>query len=41
MPHLVYCRGKKVAQWNGERMDFAGQVGYGRFIKRQPVEGIE
>lgn len=36
MPQLVYSRGKKVAVWNGEQLDFVGQVGHGRFIKRRP-----
>ena len=38
MPDIVYSRGKKVAQWNGEQMEFVGQAGHGRFIKREPVE---
>ena len=40
MPSLVYSRGKKVAQWNGKQMEFVGQVGRGRFIKRAPFEGF-
>ena len=40
MPSAVYSRGKKVAQWNGEQMDFVGEVGRGRFIKREPFEGF-
>ena len=40
MPDLVYSRGKKVAQWNGEQMEFVGRVGHGRFIKREPFEGF-
>jgi len=40
MPHLVYSRGKKVAQWNGERVDFVGDAGRGRFVKREPFEGF-
>ena len=38
MPDLVYSRGKKVAQWNGEQMEFVGQAGHGRFVKREPFE---
>ncbi len=40
MPHLVYSRGKKVARWNGEQMEFVGEVGRGRFVKREPFEGF-
>lgn len=40
MPRAVYSRGLKVSQWNGEQMEFVGQVGRGRFIKREPFEGF-
>ncbi len=40
MPSAVYSRGKKTAQWNGDQMDFVGEVGHGRFIKREPFEGF-
>jgi len=40
MPSAVYSRGKKTAQWNGEQMDFVGEVGHGRFIKREPFQGF-
>lgn len=40
MPHLVYSRGKKVAQWNGKQVEFVGEVGRGRFVKREPFEGF-
>jgi dihydropyrimidinase len=40
MPSSVYSRGKKVAQWNGKQMEFVGEVGRGRFIKREPFEGF-
>jgi dihydropyrimidinase len=40
MPRSVYARGKKVAQWNGKQMEFVGEVGRGRFIKRAPFEGF-
>ncbi len=39
MPDLVYSRGKKVARWNGEQMEFVGQAGHGRFVKREPWDG--
>lgn len=38
MPAAVYSRGKKVTQWNGEQMEFVGEAGRGRFIKREPFE---
>ena len=40
MPKAVYSRGLKVSQWNGEQMDFVGEVGRGRFIKREPFENF-
>ena len=40
MPQAVYSRGHKVAQWNGDQMEFVGQVGRGRFVKREPFEGF-
>ena len=40
MPSAVYSRGKKTAQWNGDQMDFVGEVGHGRFIKREPFQGF-
>ena len=40
MPNAVYSRGSKVSQWNGDQMDFVGEVGRGRFVKREPFEGF-
>jgi dihydropyrimidinase len=40
MPSAVYARGKKAAQWNGEQMEFVGEVGRGRFVKREPSEAF-
>jgi dihydropyrimidinase len=40
MPYLVYSRGLKTAEWNGEQMAFVGEVGRGRFVKRDPFEGF-
>jgi dihydropyrimidinase len=40
MPSVVYSRGEKVARWNGDRMEFVGKVGHGRFVKREPFEGF-
>jgi dihydropyrimidinase len=38
MPSAVYSRGKKVSQWNGNQMEFVGEIGRGRFIKREPFQ---
>lgn len=38
MPSLVYSRGKKVAQWNTDRVEFVGTAGQGRFVKREPFD---
>lgn len=40
MPMAVYSRGLQVARWNGDQMDFVGEIGRGRFIKREPFEGF-
>ena len=40
MPKAVYARGKKVSQWNGEQMEFVGEVGRGKFVKREPFENF-
>ncbi len=40
MPSAVYSRGRKTARWNGKQMEFVGQVGHGRFVKREPFEGF-
>jgi len=40
MPKAVYARGKKVSRWNGKQMEFVGEVGRGRFIKREPFENF-
>jgi dihydropyrimidinase len=40
MPHSVYSRGKKVAEWRDDHVAFVGQVGSGRFVKREPFEGF-
>jgi len=38
MPKAIYARGQKVSQWNGSQMEFVGEVGWGRFIKREPFQ---
>jgi dihydropyrimidinase len=40
MPYAVYSRGKRVAEWNGEQVVFVGEIGRGRFVKREPFEGF-
>ena len=40
MPYAVYSRGKRVAEWNGEQVAFVGEIGRGRFVKREPFEGF-
>jgi dihydropyrimidinase len=40
MPSAVYSRGKKTARWKGDQMEFVGEVGHGRFIKREPFHGF-
>jgi dihydropyrimidinase len=40
MPELVYSRGKRVAEWAGDRMKFVGKVGDGHFVKREPIPFI-
>lgn len=38
MPSVVYSRGKRVAEWSGDRMKFVGEIGRGKFVKREPFE---
>lgn len=40
MPSVVYSRGKRVAEWGGDQMKFVGEIGRGRFVKREPFEGF-
>ncbi|OQY51583.1 MAG: dihydropyrimidinase [Desulfobacteraceae bacterium 4572_89] len=37
MPVEVYVRGKKVSQWKDDHVEFVGEKGYGRFVKRVPL----
>ncbi len=39
-PDIVYSRGKRVAEWAGDQMKFVGEVGRGRFVKRQPLSAF-
>jgi dihydropyrimidinase len=36
MPHLVFSRGKQVARWKNDHVEFIGEKGRGRFVKRVP-----
>lgn len=36
MPVEVYVRGKKVSEWKDDHVEFVGEKGYGRFVKREP-----
>ncbi|MBA7513981.1 D-hydantoinase [subsurface metagenome] len=40
MPSIVYSRGRRVAEWSGDQMKFVGEIGRGRFVKREPFEGF-
>jgi dihydropyrimidinase len=40
MPYAVYSRGKRVAEWRDDHVEFVGDVGRGRFVKREPFEGF-
>jgi dihydropyrimidinase len=40
MPYAVYSRGKRVAEWNDGQVAFVGEIGRGRFVKREPFEGF-
>ena len=37
MPVQVYARGKKVSEWKDDHVEFVGEKGYGRFVKRVPL----
>ncbi len=40
MPYAVYSRGKRVAEWKDDHVEFVGEIGRGRFVKREPFEGF-
>jgi len=40
MPSVVYSRGKRVAEWKDDHVEFVGEIGRGRFVKREPFEGF-
>ena len=37
MPVEVYVRGKKVSEWKNDHVEFVGEKGYGKFVKREPL----
>lgn len=37
MPVEVYSRGKKVSQWKNGQVEFVGEKGHGKFVKRVPL----
>ncbi len=39
-PEVVYSRGRRVAEWSGDRMKFVGEGVKGRFVKRVPLSGF-
>ena len=39
-PEVVYSRGRRVAEWSGDRMKFVGEGVKGRFVKRVPLAGF-
>ena len=41
MPNAVYSRGKKVAEWRSDHVEFIGKLGQGKFIKREPFLPID
>ncbi len=38
MPYLVYSRGRQVAKWQDDHVEFVGQAGCGKFVKRAPFK---
>ena len=40
MPSLVFARGKKVAVWKNGKMEYTGEKGWGKFVKRAPFKGF-
>ena len=38
MPTMVFSRGVKVAEWKNDHVDFTGEKGRGKFVKRSPIE---
>lgn len=40
MPSQVYSRGRKVAEWKDDQVEFVGEIGRGKFVKREPFVGF-
>jgi dihydropyrimidinase len=40
MPYAVYSRGRKVAEWKKDRVQYTGEKGLGQFVKREPFRGF-
>lgn len=40
MPSIVFSRGKKVAQWKNDHVEFVGKAGAGKFIHRKPFKAL-
>lgn len=38
MPYMVFSRGRKVAQWKNDHVEFVGKAGAGKFIHRMPFK---
>lgn len=38
MPVQVFSRGKKVSEWKDDHVEYVGEKGYGRFVKRVPLK---
>lgn len=36
MPYMVFSRGRKLAQWTNDHVEFIGKAGLGKFIHRKP-----
>lgn len=36
MPSVVFNRGRKVAEWTDGKMEYTGEKGWGKFVKRAP-----
>ena len=40
MPSQVYSRGRKIAEWKEDQVEFVGEIGHGKFVKREPFMGF-
>ena len=37
LPQIVYSRGKRVSEFLGDKMQYTGNMGHGKFVKRKPM----